>query len=121
MNGFPVLNIITKNSVLNANYNSSPQQVWVKYGFFIQAVWTGTPTGTFKLQISGDPQSNVPGAAPTNWSDYSGSSEAISAAGNFYWNVGEVFFNWVRLVYTDGSGGTSTAVLTASTFNAKGV
>lgn len=92
------------------------------YGYSIQAVWTGTPTGTFKLQASCDPCNPYePNQyVPINWTDIANSSAAVSAAGNFTWNIFWASYNWVRMVYTDGSGGTSTAVLTSVLFNAKG-
>lgn len=107
---------------MNASFNSAALQLYQMYGFSIQAVWTGTPNGTFKLQCSSDPvtQINTPPVAPTNWSDVATSSQAVSAAGDYTWNVFEVMYNWVRLVYTDASGGSSTAVLTSAVFNGKG-
>ncbi len=67
----------------------------------IQAVFTGAPVGTFKLQISND---------GTTFSDYTGSSAAISAAGDFIWNLVDAGYLSVRLVYTKTSGtGSVTA------------
>lgn len=120
-------NIIPSGTVMNTTINSSAIPLYQIYGYSIQAVYTGTPTGAFKLQGSSDPvpQAGSPSitAAPTpvNWSDIANSSESISAAGNFMWNVFDVMYNWVRLVYTDSSGGTSTAIVTVSTFNGKGI
>lgn len=109
-------------TVMNANLTSSPMQLQEMYGFTIQATYTGTPTGTFKLQVSSDPvnKNGIGSAAPTNWTDLANSSAAVSAAGNYMWNVTDVFFNWVRLIYTDGSSGASTAVLSAQ-MNGKGI
>jgi hypothetical protein len=60
------------------------QQIFM---FAIQAVYTGAPVGTLKLQVSNDdvqPSSTSnPSANVVNWVDYTGSSQAISAAGNF--------------------------------------
>lgn len=120
-----VQNIIPADTVLNANINSSPMPLYQVYGYSIQAVYTGTPTGTFKLQASSDPV--FPGnKGPnsnfvTNWTDVANSSVTVTAAGNYMWNVTDVMYNFVRLVYTDGSAGASTAVITVSTFNAKGI
>ena len=120
-----VQNIVPANTVLNTNINSDPMPLYHVYGYSIQAVYTGTPTGTFKLQASSDPV--FPGnKAPNsnfvvNWTDVANSSVTVTAAGNYMWNVTDVMYNFVRLVYTDGSSGASTAVLTVSTFNAKGI
>lgn len=61
----------------------------------IQAVWTGSPVGTLKLQISND---NV------TYTDYTGSSTAVSGAGNFIWNLLDVGYRYIRVAYTAASG-----------------
>lgn len=110
--------------VLNANITGQAFPLKQMYGYSIQIVVTGTPTGTFKLQASSDPASGIPlsqtVSAPTNWTDITNSPYTITAAGNFTWNVYDVMYNYVRLIYTDASGGTSTATLNA-TFNGKGI
>lgn len=112
------------NRAMNANHNSTPEQLWNIIGYAIQVVMTGTPTGTFKLQGSCDPATQGPGGAnennPSNWSDIANTSQAVSGAGTYMWNINEIYYNWVRLVYTDGSSGMSTATFNA-TFNGKGV
>jgi len=91
------------------------------WGYSIQAVWTGTPNGTIKLQASSDPinQANQVNS-PINWTDIANSAQVITAAGNFMWNITSTSYNYVQLVYLDASSGSSTAVLNAN-FNAKGV
>jgi hypothetical protein len=69
----------------------------------------------------GAPASNASPFTPTNWVDITNSPYAVSAAGNYMWNVFDTMYNWVRVVYTDSSGGTSTAVITQCNFNGKGV
>jgi hypothetical protein len=97
-------------------------QLQFMYGYSIQVVFTGTPTGTFKLQASCDSCliADFPNF-PTNWQDITDSPFTVSSAGDYVWNVFDVMYNWVRVVYTDASGGTSTAVITSCTFNGKGV
>lgn len=91
--------------------------------YSIQAVFTGAPVGTLKLQISNDfvATPTAGGAnlasAVTHWTDYTGSSYSVSAAGDFAWNVFDVGYRWVRMVYTKTSG---TGSLTA-TFCGKGL
>lgn len=115
---------ISVNVLMNTSSNSSAYCLDTIFGYSIQAVYTGTPTGTLKLQGSDDPTGDFASPAnatniPTNWSDIAGTSQALTAAGTFLWNMSDVGYNWVRLVYTDTSGGTSTAILNAR-INAKG-
>lgn len=107
---------------MNTTINSPAMQLRNMFGYNIQAWFTATPTGTLKLQASSDPEEFGPpnNFIPTNWTDVANSSVSISASGNFMWNVFDVSYNWARMVYTDASGGTSTALLTA-VFNGKGI
>lgn len=125
-----VLNIIPASTIMNATLTSAAMQCLNMAGYSIQIVFTGTPTGTFKLQASCDPvprQSQVVGSngavtyTPTNWTDVKDSTFTVSAAGNVQWNVREVFYNYVQVIYTDTSSGSSTAIITNATFNAKGI
>jgi len=107
---------------MNTNLASTAEAIPDIYGYCIQAVFTGTPTGTFKLQASNDAFKQVTPSTPqvpVNWTDIANSSVDVTAAGDYTWNVIGAFYPFVRLVYTDTSGGTSTAVLTA-TINIKG-
>ncbi len=93
------------------------------YGFSIQAVVTGTPTGVFSLQASADPfdyANPTQPPTPANWTTIDGSPCGVTAEANCLWNINGSFYNYVRLVYEDASSGMSTAVLNAS-LNAKGV
>lgn len=101
---------------LNVSFNSQPFQLGQVLGYCIQAVVTGTPTGTVKLQASCDPIANslIPTTMPPiHWTDVANSSFVLSASGSEMWNVTSSMYTWVRLVYTDSSGGTSTATMTA--------
>jgi hypothetical protein len=114
---------IIRNAVMNTNISSPAIPIVNSFGYFVQAVYTGTPTGSLKLQGSGDPYnyaSPVQPPVPTNWNDIDDSDFAIDSAGICSWNVAAVAqYNYVRLVFTDASGGASTAILNV-TFNAKG-
>ncbi len=82
--------------------------------FSFHAKWTGTPTGSFKLQGSNDVESTV-----TDWEDIPGSTLAVAgAAGTQMWNYADAPFRWVRIVYTATSG---TGTLSKCLFSAKGV
>ncbi len=79
----------------------------------VQASWTGTPTGTFKLQCSfnGGAFVDVPGAS----AEFTANSQAQPAggAGSAVWNWVNVPGNMVRLLYTATSG-TGTLTVTAA-------
>ncbi len=105
---------------MNANYNSPYTPLRNVYTYSIAAIVTGTPTGTIKLQASNDPETNdtqtnstglPPAVGPTNWADITNSTFTLTAAGETMWNVNAVGYNYVRVVYTDTSSGTSTATL----------
>lgn len=129
MNAYNLPNIIAAATVLNANRNSIAVQLENMFCYAIQITIAGTPTGTAKLQMSNDP---VPKAnlvigvnglityTPVYWTDVANSSTAVSAAGSIYWNQADIAYNYVRVVYTDGSSGMSTATITAANFNGKG-
>lgn len=92
--------------------------------FAVQLVFTGSPVGSFKLQCSNDPgRPFLPGesaayADVVNWTDISGSTQAISAAGNHTWQVENAGYLWLRVVYTATSGSGSLDIARA---NVKGV
>ena len=110
-----IQNIIPLSSVMNTTLTSQAMQVWMYGVYSIQVAFSGTPTGTFVLQASSDPVFG--GVAPSNWSTIPQSSYGVTASGNYTWNVMQPGYNWVQLIYTDASGGTSTAQITDSTFN----
>jgi hypothetical protein len=96
----------------------SLDQVW---GISLQAVFSGSPVGTVKLQGSDDsgvgPTSQYPNAPIiVNWTDIVNSSNAVTGAMNVVWNIADPFQKWIRLVYTPASG---TGNLTL-TINSKG-
>lgn len=107
-------------TVLNKGLTSAAQQVYNAFSVAIQITITGTPNGSFSLQASCDPfESGVPGY-PSNWTPIAGSSQSVAAAGSIMWNIIDPGYNWIQILYTDSSGGTSTAVMSQVTFNSKG-
>lgn len=90
----------------------------------IQLVFTGSPVGSFKLQASCDePRDSATtpslvAAGVTNWTDISGSSVSISAAGDIMWNIENPGYNFIRVVWTRTSGSGS---LTVARINVKGI
>lgn len=110
--------------VMDTTITGPAMQLYNMYGYAIQVAWTGIPTGTFKLQASCDPVPQGPPETiiqPTNWSDITDSPFAVTAPGDYLWNVYDVMYNWVRIVYVDASSGASTATITSAVFNGKGM
>lgn len=94
---------------LSANFNSPSIGLEFYSVYSIQCVWTGTPVGFLKLQISNDPP--VYTTPVVNWSDYTGTTTATGgAAGNFMYNVFPGAYCWVRVVYTSTSGAGSLLI-----------
>lgn len=96
--------LITENVMTAGNMAGSlqttPFQCSQVIGFSVQAVSTGAPVGTMKLQVSNN---NI------DYADYPSASTAITSAGTIIYTVSDVYFQWVILVYTFTSG---TGVLT---------
>lgn len=113
-------NIIPSGTVMNTTIYGLPCSLQTLYNFSLQIVFTGTPTGSFKLQMSDDPYpNNAVTNPPTNWTDIANSSQSVTEAGNVGWDYSLAGFNWVRVVYTDDSSGSSTATITSAMFNGK--
>lgn len=74
----------------------------------IQLVFTGTPTGTFQVQISADYNQdnygNVLNAGDWTPITLSSSPVASGSAGNVYIDMAELSAPWLRVVYTKVSG-----------------
>lgn len=109
---------------LGANWTSRP--IWLGHicNFSIQLVFTGSPQGTFTLQMSNDAghidaQSKaVQSSGVVNWTTIAGSSQSILAAGDHSYQFENAGFQWVRVVWTFSSG---TGNLTSARANVKGV
>lgn len=112
-----------------ASVNTQGVDLQYYFGLSIQAVWSGNPVGTLKLQVSNDTTVadtagiNMGGGytVPTdpadwvvNWSDYTGSiastsSYSSASGGSLLWNASQVGYRWVRAAYVVASGsGTLT-------------
>lgn len=103
---------LVENAVMNANITSVPQQLFNSNGYSVQAVYTGsTINGTCELQVSGDPLNPDNIHPPVNWTVLANSSTAVTSTGVFIWNVQDPYYNYVRFVFIDASGGTGNGVL----------
>lgn len=82
------------------------------YGYSLHAVYSGSPVGTFKLQVSN--QDVQLRESVTEWTDLGSSSVSVSASGSNMWNISDAFYRWVRVVYTKTSGtGSCTITMTS--------
>lgn len=93
----------------NTSFNSSAVYVGDYTGLAIQTNYsTGTTiNGAYTLEASCDPI----GETPTTWTTVEDSSVAVtaSASGTVFYNVSDVWFNYIRLVFTyDTTSGTQT-------------
>lgn len=90
------------------SFNSDPIPVHGVYGCSLQIVWpaTGSPVGTFKLQSSNDVEAfyMTPDASVVNWTDVTGATVSIIAAGGTGTIEAFSASRWFRLAYTAGSG-----------------
>lgn len=97
---------------MSSSFESAPILLDQIYGFSFQAIFTGSPNGTFKLQSSND-EGRLADSV-TNWTDVADSSQVISSAGDITWNFDGCFFKWVKVVYTFSAGTGSCDVTYAS-------
>lgn len=99
---------IVKAQSMASSVTSTPTNVQYLDNVTYFATWTGTPTGTFNVQASLDYQ---PGSGGTvlnagTWSNLSLSASvaAAGAADTALFDLNELPFPWIRLVYTAVSG-----------------
>jgi len=106
---------------LTTSWQSEP--IWLEHiiCWSLQLIFTGSPSGTFVIQVSNDPLSyeDVKNGAKTigNWSDYTGSTSIITAAGDLFFNIKDAGYKWARVKYVFTAG---TGSLTVATFQVKG-
>lgn len=87
---------------------SDPIAVHNALGYSVQVSWpaTGTPVGTFTIQASNDLEGQFRKADSNlvNWFTLSGTSTASSVGTGAIISVPDVYYRWIRLVYTRSSG-----------------
>ena len=105
---------------LAASFNSDPFRVSSMIAAAVQAVVSGSAAldGTLKLQASCDVGSYgldglIAASSIPNWTDITGTSQAITADGANMWNVDAIGFRWLRVAYTK-TAGTGTLAISAS-------
>lgn len=109
---------------MNSTFEMEPIFLGHIVYYSIQLVFTGSPTGNFKLQASNDKgleDKRLGGwdsSGVSNWTDIADSQQAITAAGDHAWTVENAGYRWVRVVWTQTAG---TGSLDSARFNAKGI
>jgi len=109
---------------LSGDLESEPIYLGHIVDYAIQIVFTGTPDGSFKLQVSNDEGSvnssgrTMQGSGVENWSDVASSGFTVSAAGDVFWDVQNAGHRWVRVIWTVSS---STGTIQSAKVNGKGV
>jgi len=104
--------------------NITSNAIWLGHiaNAAIQLIFTGTPNGTFKLQASCDApkKGNEGNTIPTNWTDVIDSSQSVTAAGDHIYELQNIGYTFVRLIWTDTSSG-SPSTLDSARYMVKGV
>lgn len=110
-----ILTPVTNNMTGTATLHSHPMDWQTIRGGAIQAVWTGTPTGTFTVEGSLNYLPNPDGSPGTGtnagvWTSLGASvSNPAGSAGNSIVDISLTGVPWVRLTYVNVSGtGTLT-------------
>lgn len=106
-------NAIIVSGDMSGDINSSPTNIDEAVSFSVQAVMSGSPTGTLELQASNDIVLSS-ADAPVNWTTVTESEADVTAAGTYMVNVEFPSYSWVRLIYKRvGGNGTIDARINA--------
>lgn len=104
------------NVAMTSDIDSTPIELNSIVLLSLQAVWTGSPVGVLNLQATNYP-SNQSSNIVTTWTNITLSDVDINGPSNTLYNLSEMGYNRLRLVYTRTSG-TGTLTVTA---NGKGM
>lgn len=86
---------IITNGNMSSNVTSPVVDLAKTDGYSIDAIWTGSPVGTIKLQVTRD---------GITFFDYPSSSTAVSGSGSAMWEITTANYSQVRVVYVFSSG-----------------
>lgn len=117
---------------LATSHNFPPVSLLSVVNVGIQAVFTGTPNGTFTLQVSSDKGYKDSGPPNTpieseqflgisHWTTVANSSFAVVAAGDIFYDYQNAGARWCRVVWTAGGPGSGTPTVTSLRANCKGI
>ncbi len=98
------------------NLTTAPLQLEYAFGYAMQFIFTGTPSGTIQLQVSCDAPINANFSTatyvPTDWVNF-GSPITVTSGANQVVNSVNAYYPYVRAVYTATSG-TGTLTVTGN-------
>lgn len=117
---------------LATSHNFNPVSLLSIVNVGIQAVFTGTPNGTFTFQVSNDLGYNNAGSPNTpteseqyaqinNWTTVANSQFVIIAAGDIFYDYQNAGARWCRIVWVAAGPGSGTPTVTVMRANCKGV
>ena len=110
--------IISSGDMSTASITSAVTNIEYLDNIWIQLNFTGTPTGTFAVQVSGDYSQGTGGTVLNagNWTDLTLSTSPVAsgAASTIFIDMNQISAPWIRVVYTKTSGtGTLNAFIGA--------
>lgn len=94
-------NTLLEATSMSSSFQSEPIPLAQKKGFAFHAVFTGSPNGSFYIAVSID---------GVNWILLPDSTQAVTTAGDVFWNVTDSIYQMARLHYSRSSGTGSCAV-----------
>jgi len=108
-------NLLQDSGPLDLSTNQTLEPVWLGHiaQYAVQLAFTGSPNGSFKLQASNDKgrinsATNVVQVSDLAvWTDITGSTALVTAAGDIMWDAENIGYNWVRIIWTATSGSGS--------------
>jgi hypothetical protein len=101
--------VLLTNSSMGADFEAPPINVAAYIGISVQAIYTGSPTGTLVIQASGAVTNRPGDIDSSSWVDIG--NDPVTAAGSSLFNIRTPFYKWVRIVYRRTSGtGTVTSI-----------
>jgi hypothetical protein len=108
---------------MTSNIISDPIYVGNIINYSIQLVYTGSPNGSFSIQVSNDIVDSIKDVKASdivNWTTLSSTSTNITSSGDMIYEIPDITYQWIRLVWTDSSSG-DPSTLTNAVYFTKGI